>query len=93
LGGDRTSLTLHAEDEALIKAVAVVGAGITGLTAATLLKQAGKTVALVESKEMVRGTSGYTTAKVTAGHRLVYQDPGPGGFPAARHGIAVVVAA
>src|SRR5919198_6602663 len=54
--------------------VAVVGAGITGLTAATLLKRAGKTVAVVESKEIVRGTTGYTTAKVTAGHRLVYQD-------------------
>jgi glycine/D-amino acid oxidase-like deaminating enzyme/nitrite reductase/ring-hydroxylating ferredoxin subunit len=54
--------------------VAVVGAGITGLTAATLLKQAGKSVAVVESKEIARGTTGYTTAKVTAGHRLVYKD-------------------
>ena len=54
--------------------VAVVGAGITGLTAATLLKRAGKTVAMLESKQIVRGTTGYTTAKVTAGHRLVYQD-------------------
>src|SRR5919202_516000 len=54
--------------------VAVVGAGITGLTAATLLKRVGKTVAVLESKEIVRGTTGYTTAKVTAGHRLVYHD-------------------
>jgi glycine/D-amino acid oxidase-like deaminating enzyme/nitrite reductase/ring-hydroxylating ferredoxin subunit len=54
--------------------VAVVGGGISGITAATLLKQAGKTVAVLESKEIVRGTTGYTTAKVTAGHRLVYQD-------------------
>jgi glycine/D-amino acid oxidase-like deaminating enzyme/nitrite reductase/ring-hydroxylating ferredoxin subunit len=54
--------------------VAVVGGGITGLTAATLLKQAGKSVALIESKQIARGTTGYTTAKVTAGHRLVYKD-------------------
>jgi glycine/D-amino acid oxidase-like deaminating enzyme/nitrite reductase/ring-hydroxylating ferredoxin subunit len=54
--------------------VAVVGAGITGLTVATLLKRAGKTVAVLESKEIARGTTGYTTAKVTAGHRLVYKD-------------------
>jgi glycine/D-amino acid oxidase-like deaminating enzyme/nitrite reductase/ring-hydroxylating ferredoxin subunit len=50
----------------------VIGAGITGLTAAALLKRAGKTVAVVESKRIVRGASGYTTAKVTAGHGVIY---------------------
>jgi len=52
--------------------VAVVGAGITGVTAAVLLKRAGKTVALIDSKRIVRGATGYTTAKVTAGHGLSY---------------------
>ena len=52
--------------------VAVIGAGITGITAAVLLKRAGKTVALLESKRIVRGATGYTTAKVTAGHGLGY---------------------
>lgn len=61
-------------DRPLSVDVAVVGAGISGLTAATLLADAGKTVAVLESKEIVRGTTGYTTAKVTAGHRLVYKD-------------------
>ena len=52
--------------------VAVVGAGITGVTAAVLLKRAGKTVALLDSKRIVRGATGYTTAKVTAGHGASY---------------------
>jgi glycine/D-amino acid oxidase-like deaminating enzyme/nitrite reductase/ring-hydroxylating ferredoxin subunit len=52
----------------------VVGAGITGITAAVLLKRAGKTVALIDAKRIVRGATGYTTAKVTAGHGLSYTD-------------------
>ena len=52
--------------------VAVVGAGIVGLTVAWLLKQAGKTVAVVEMDRVARGVSGYTTAKVTTGHGLIY---------------------
>ena len=52
--------------------VCVIGSGITGLTAAALLKRAGKTVAVVESRRIVRGATGYTTAKVTSGHGLIY---------------------
>jgi len=53
--------------------VAVVGAGITGATAAYLLKAAGKTVALLESDRVCAGATGYTTAKLTVGHSLVYR--------------------
>ena len=52
--------------------VAVVGAGITGITAAVLLKRAGKSVALIDSRRIVHGASGYTTAKVTSGHGTSY---------------------
>jgi glycine/D-amino acid oxidase-like deaminating enzyme/nitrite reductase/ring-hydroxylating ferredoxin subunit len=52
--------------------VAVVGAGIAGITAAILLKRAGKRVALLDAKRIVRGATGYTTAKVTSGHGVVY---------------------
>ena len=52
--------------------VAVVGAGITGITCALLLKRAGKSVALLEMKRVARGASGYTTAKLTSGHKLIY---------------------
>lgn len=54
--------------------VAIVGAGIAGITAATLLKRAGKTVAVIESREIVTGTSGHTTAKLTSLHQLIYAD-------------------
>lgn len=52
--------------------VAVIGAGITGITAAYLLKEQGKRVALLELKRVARGATGYTTAKITSGHSLVY---------------------
>lgn len=54
--------------------VAVVGAGIAGITAATLLKKAGKTVALIDSKRIATGVSGHTTAKITSLHQLIYAD-------------------
>jgi glycine/D-amino acid oxidase-like deaminating enzyme/nitrite reductase/ring-hydroxylating ferredoxin subunit len=59
-------------DEDIETDVAVVGAGIMGITTAVLLKRAGKRVALIESKRIVCGASGYTTAKVTAGHGALY---------------------
>ncbi len=52
--------------------VAVVGAGITGLTTAFLLKRAGAKVAVVEAAGVCSGTSGNTTAKITSLHRLIY---------------------
>ena len=52
--------------------VAVIGAGITGVTAAHLLKQAGRSVALLETNRVGFGATGYTTAKLTAGHNLIY---------------------
>ena len=54
--------------------VAVIGAGITGVTTALLLKQEGKAVALVEANQVAGGATGYTTAKLTVGHSLIYAD-------------------
>ncbi len=48
--------------------VAVVGAGLTGITTALLLARAGVNVAVVEGDAVGSGTSGRTTAKVTAQH-------------------------
>ncbi|MDY7005733.1 MAG: FAD-dependent oxidoreductase [Cyanobacteriota bacterium] len=54
--------------------VAIVGGGIAGLTAAILLKRAGKTVAVIEANHIAAGVSGHTTAKVTSLHRTIYAD-------------------
>jgi glycine/D-amino acid oxidase-like deaminating enzyme len=45
--------------------VAVVGAGITGVTAAVLLKRAGKRVVLLEARRVGEGETGHTTAHLT----------------------------
>jgi glycine/D-amino acid oxidase-like deaminating enzyme/nitrite reductase/ring-hydroxylating ferredoxin subunit len=45
--------------------VAIIGAGITGLTAAMLLKQRGKRVAVIEKERIVSGETGNTTAHIT----------------------------
>ena len=52
--------------------VAIVGAGLVGITAATLLKKAGKSVAVLEAGRVAEGVSGHTTAKVSSLHQLIY---------------------
>lgn len=54
--------------------VAIIGAGITGLTTAYLLKQAGFKVAVLEKDTVGGGTTGRTTGKVTSQHGLTYHD-------------------
>lgn len=54
--------------------VAIVGAGITGLTTAYLLKKSGKTIAVIDKDTVGGGTSGRTTGKVSSQHSLFYDD-------------------
>ena len=54
--------------------VAVIGAGIVGLTAADLLKKAGKTVAVIDAGRVVGGVTGHTTAKVSVTQGTIYSD-------------------
>lgn len=46
--------------------VAILGGGITGLTAATLLKQAGQRVAVLEASHIGAGTTGFTSGHLDA---------------------------
>ncbi len=65
--------------------VAVLGAGITGVTCAYLLAKEGRSVALLDAGRVGHGVSGHSTAKVAAQHRLAVSEIASGhGSDAAR---------
>ena len=53
--------------------VAIVGGGIVGLTAAALLQQAGKRIAVIEARKVGQQVTGRSTAKITSQHGLIYE--------------------
>ncbi|MEU9187488.1 FAD-dependent oxidoreductase [Streptomyces sp. NPDC048484] len=53
--------------------VAVIGAGIAGLSTALELARAGRSVAVLEADRIATGVTGHTTAKLSALHTLVYE--------------------
>ncbi len=53
-------------EEGLKVDVAIIGGGIVGITTAIMLKDAGKTVALIEADRIIKDVTSTTTAKVSA---------------------------
>jgi glycine/D-amino acid oxidase-like deaminating enzyme/nitrite reductase/ring-hydroxylating ferredoxin subunit len=60
-------------DRDLTVDVAVLGAGIVGLTTALLLERQGARVAVLEARHVGAGASGYNTAKLSSLHGLTYR--------------------
>lgn len=52
--------------------VLILGGGIVGLTTADHLSHSGKKIAMVEASQLVTGVTGFTTAKITSLHKLIY---------------------
>ncbi|MFD5074964.1 FAD-dependent oxidoreductase [Streptomyces sp. NPDC058371] len=52
--------------------VAVIGAGMAGLSTAWELARAGRSVAVLEADRLAAGVTGHTTAKLSALHTLIY---------------------
>ncbi len=52
--------------------VAVIGAGIVGLTAAYELAKQGRRVVVIDMHGVGHGATGHTTGKITIGHGLIY---------------------
>jgi len=52
--------------------VVVIGAGITGILTAYMLKKKGTDVVIIEAEEICSGNTKNTTAKITSQHSLIY---------------------
>uniref|UniRef100_UPI0028E327C3 NAD(P)/FAD-dependent oxidoreductase n=1 Tax=uncultured Clostridium sp. TaxID=59620 RepID=UPI0028E327C3 len=52
--------------------ILIIGAGISGILTAYMLKQNGKDVVLIDAAEIASGNTKNTTAKITSQHDLIY---------------------
>ena len=54
--------------------ILIIGAGITGISTAYMLKDLGKEITLLDAKEVAGGVTAYTTAKVSVLHNTLFSD-------------------
>ena len=52
--------------------IAIIGGGIAGISCAYMLNKEGLKTAIIEADHILQGTTGYTTAKITSQHGLIY---------------------
>ncbi|MFA5527555.1 MAG: FAD-dependent oxidoreductase [Peptostreptococcales bacterium] len=52
--------------------VAIIGGGIVGISTAYMLSQHGIKTVILEADQILQGTTGHTTAKITSQHGLIY---------------------
>lgn len=64
----------HKLTEDISTDVCIVGGGITGITTGYLLAKAGVKVTIIEAGRILNGTTGHTTAKITAQHGYIYDE-------------------
>ena len=70
----KQSPSFPALQENITMDVAIVGGGIAGIVSAYLLAKAGKKIVLLDAGKLIDGATGYTTAKITAQHGLLYSE-------------------
>lgn len=74
LWSDRTKLEEHPAADGDIQTEAlIIGGGMTGILCARFLQDAGVKYVLTEAGRLCMGTTGNTTAKITAQHGLIYE--------------------
>lgn len=83
ISGNHTSYWIESEHSSIVSSnifpkeivdVAVIGGGIAGLTTAYILSKKKLNIVVLEKDLIAMGVTGYTTAKVTSLHTLIYND-------------------